>query len=172
MILRGLLAPLSAAIAVSGIWAAFHFDGLRVNASPSLPIGIYRTTSDKSAKLVEFCPAEPFASLSASRSYRGKGTCGDGAEPLMKPIAAVAGDTIDISADGVAINGKLLANSAPRPLDTKNRKLQPWPFGEYQVTPGTIWVISSFNARSFDSRYFGPISIASVRCHLKPLITE
>jgi conjugative transfer signal peptidase TraF len=172
MILRGLWAPLSAITVVSGIYAAFHFGGVRVNASPSLPIGIYRTTSDKSAKLVEFCPAEPFASLSASRGYRGKGTCLDGAEPLMKPIVAVTGDTVDVSAAGVAVNGKLLANSAQLPLDTKNRKLRHWPFGEYQVAPGTAWVISSFNARSFDSRYFGAISIASVRSHLKPLITE
>lgn len=90
----------------------------------------------------------------------------------MKPIAAVAGDTIDVAADGVAINGKLLANSAPRPLDTKNRKLQHWPFGEYQVAPGTIWVISSYNARSFDSRYFGPISTSSIRSRLTALLTE
>jgi type IV secretory pathway protease TraF len=33
-------------------------------------------------------------------------------------------------------------------------------------------VISSFNARSFDSRYFGPVPIASIRCHLRPLLTE
>lgn len=172
MTLRGLSALLSATIAVSGVCAAFHFGGLRVNASPSLPIGVYRITSDKSAKLVEFCPAEPFASLSASRGYRGKGTCPDGAEPLMKPIVAVAGDIVEVSADGVTVNGELLENSAPRPLDTKNRKLQHWLFGNYRVAPGTVWVISSFNARSFDSRYFGPVPIASVRSQLRPLITE
>ncbi len=172
MIHRGLLAPLSAASLVAGICAAFNFGGIRVNASPSLPIGLYRITSEVAAKLVEFCPAEPFASLSAHRGYRGTGDCPDGAEPLMKPIVAAAGDSVDFSPAGVAVNGRLLPNSTCRRLDTNSRPLQHWPFGTYRVSPGTIWVLSSFNARSFDSRYFGPISTASVRCHLQPLLTE
>jgi conjugative transfer signal peptidase TraF len=159
-------------LAIAGISVAFQLGDIRVNASSSLPIGLYRVTFDKSAKLVEFCPAEPFASLSAGRGYRGKGTCPDGAEPLMKPTVAVAGDTVEVSSQGVAVNGKLLPNSATRPFDTKNRPLKHWPFGYYPVAPGTIWVISSFNARSFDSRYFGPVAIASIRCSLRPLLTE
>jgi type IV secretory pathway protease TraF len=37
---------------------------------------------------------------------------------------------------------------------------------------GTVWVISSFNSRSFDSRYFGPIPASSIRSRLQALITE
>lgn len=172
MIHRGLSVLLSAAIAVGGTTAAFHFGGIRVNASASLPIGLYRTTSDATARLVEFCPSEPYASLSAKRAYRGKGDCPDGAEPLMKPIVAVPGDLVQISSRGVAVNKRLLRNSAPLTLDTHNRPLQHWPFGTYRVFPGTAWVISSFNGRSFDSRYFGPISVSSVLFHMRPLITE
>jgi conjugative transfer signal peptidase TraF len=176
MIRRGQLGRLSgivpAAVVIAGIGVAFQLGGIRVNASSSLPIGLYRTTSDKSARLIEFCPMEPFASMSASRSYRGKGNCQDSAEPLMKPTVAVAGDIVEVSSRGVAVNGGLLANSAALPLDTKNRPLQHWPFGTYRVAPSTVWVISSFNARSFDSRYFGPVPIASIRCHLRPLLTE
>ena len=90
----------------------------------------------------------------------------------MKPIVAVAGDIVEVSSRGVAVDGRLLPNSAARPFDTKSRPLQHWPFGTYRVAPGTVWVISSFNARSFDSRYFGPVPIASIRCHLRPLLTE
>ena len=176
MILHGQLAGLSgivpAALVIAGIGVAFQLGGIRVNASFSLPIGLYRTTSDKSARLIEFCPMEPFASMSASRGYGGKGNCQDRAEPLMKPIVAVAGDIVELSSRGVAVNGRFLSNSAALPLDTKNRPLQHWPFGTYPVAPGTAWVISSFNARSFDSRYFGPVPIASIRCHLRPLLTE
>ena len=39
--------------------------GLRINTSPSLPMGLYVTTADAGANLVEFCPVEPFATLSA-----------------------------------------------------------------------------------------------------------
>lgn len=172
MILRGLLAPLSAGLIMTAIAGTFHFMGIRVNASASLPIGLYRITSDRSATLVEFCPAEPFGSLSANRAYRGKGNCPDGAEPLMKPIAAVAGEVVTTSVRGVTVSGRLLANSAPLRVDTKNRILNPWPFGQYRVQAGTVWVISSYNARSFDSRYFGPIPVSSIRSHLTPLMTE
>jgi conjugative transfer signal peptidase TraF len=176
MILRGRLARLSwvvpAVIVTAGICAIFPIGGLRVNASSSLPIGLYRTTSDTGAKLVEFCPAEPFASLSARRGYRKKGNCPDGAEPLLKPIVAVPGDLVENSRQGVAVNGKLLLNSGVRPSDTKSRLLTHWPFGKYRVDTGTVWVISSFNARSFDSRYFGPVPISSIRYHLRPLLTE
>ena len=176
MILRGRLARLSgivpAALVIAGIGGAFQLGGIRVNASSSLPIGLYRTTSDKTARLIEFCPVEPFASMSAKRAYRRKGNCQDGAEPLMKPTVAMAGDIVDLSSNGVAVNGRLLLNSAPLPLDTKNRPLRHWPFGTYRVAPSAVWVISSFNARSFDSRYFGPVPIASIRCHLRPLLTE
>ena len=90
----------------------------------------------------------------------------------MKPIVAVAGDTVEVTLHGVAINGGLLPNSAALPLDTENRPLQHWPYNTYRVAPSTVWVISSFNARSFDSRYFGPVPIASIRSHLRPLLTE
>ncbi len=172
MIPRGLLAPLSAALILSAVTGAFDFCGIRVNTSASLPIGLYRTTSDPSARLIEFCPAEPFGSLSANRAYRGKGNCPDSAEPLMKPIVAVAGDTVELAATGVTANGKLLPNSAPLPFDTKHRLLQHWPFGKYRVSAGTVWVISSYNIRSFDSRYFGPVELSSVRSRLTPLLTE
>src|SRR3954467_4117499 len=161
MIHRGLLALLSAAVAISGISAAFHFCGIRVNASASLPIGLYRHTPNKTAKLLEFCPAEPFAYLSANRGYRETGNCPDGAEPLMKPLVATAGDTVKVSTRGVSVTGTLLPNSAAMPFSTNHRPLQHWPFGAYRVAPGTVWVISSFNSRSFDSRYFGPISTNS-----------
>ena len=35
--------------------------GIRLNSSPSLPVGVYQVTSDPGATLIEFCPAEPFA---------------------------------------------------------------------------------------------------------------
>ncbi len=172
MIHRGLSVLLSAAIAVGGTTAAFHFEGIRVNASASLPIGLYCTTSDGSGKLVEFCPAEPYSTLSAERGYRGKGHCPDAAEPLMKPVVAVAGDIVRMSPRGVAVNGVLLPNSAPLSVDTKNRPLKHWPFSIYSVAPGTVWVISSFSPRSFDSRYFGPIPVTRIRSYLRPLVTE
>jgi conjugative transfer signal peptidase TraF len=173
---RGPLALLSGGkvgvLILAGVAAIFHFAGLRVNASSSLPIGIYVTTGDPTANLVEFCPSEPYGSLSAVRGYRDRGTCPDGFEPLMKPVVATGGDIVDVSAKGIVINGRLMSNSAPRPFDVKGRSLVPWPFGRYRVAIGVVWVVSSFNSRSFDSRYFGPIPRSSIRSHLRPFLTE
>jgi len=145
--------------------------GLRINTSPSLPRGFYVTSSQPTATLVEFCPAEPFASLAILRGYRDSGACPDGAAPLMKPAVARSGDVVDISGQGIAVNGRLVPNTAPRTSDTLGRPLSQWPFGRYRVAPGTVWVASSYHPRSFDSRYFGPIPTIAIRDRLRPLLT-
>jgi len=145
--------------------------GLRINSSPSLPIGLYLTTSGNRANLVEFCPAEPFAGLAIERGYRNAGVCRDGAAPLLKPVVAKSGDVVDCSVRGIRVNGNLLPNTAPIPMDTRGRALTHWPFGKYVAQPGTVWVASSFNPRSFDSRYFGPVPISAIRDHVQPLLT-
>lgn len=154
-----------------GIFAVWSLLGLRINASPSLPVGLYITTTDARANLVEFCPAAPFASLSLMRSYRESGACSDGGAPLLKPVVARAGDGVELSPRGISVNGMLLPNTAPLSNDTKGRPLQSWPFGRYVVAPGTVWVASSYHPRSFDSRYFGPIPVRSIRAHVRPILT-
>ena len=66
---------------LAGAFQICGFAGVRFNTSPSLPVGLYVTTTDRNANLVEFCPAEPFASLAIARGYRDRGTCRDGAAP-------------------------------------------------------------------------------------------
>src|SRR5471030_2222432 len=145
--------------------------GLRINTSPSLPVGLYIATTDGSANLVEFCPVEPFATLSINRGYRDPGTCRDGGAPLLKPVIAKAGDVIELYARGISVNGVFLSNTAPLTRDTKGRPLDAWPFGRVLVAPGTVWVASSYHPRSFDSRYFGPLSTAAIRGRLKAFLT-
>jgi conjugative transfer signal peptidase TraF len=145
--------------------------GIRINTSPSLPVGLYLVTTEGNANLVEFCPAEPFAALSLVRGYRSPGVCEDGGAPLLKPIIAKRGDLVDLSAHGIRVNGILLANTAPLTKDTKGRPLKSWPFGRFEVVPGTVWVASSYDSRSFDGRYFGPVWIVAIRNRVKVLLT-
>src|SRR5712664_4189005 len=155
------------ALALVAAWA-----GLRFNDSPSMPTGLYvRTSSESSASMVVFCPAAPFAELSVERGYRSRGNCPDGAEPLAKPIAARAGDIVELSATGMTVNDRLLPNTAPLVTDTAGRPLSHWPFGRYVVAPGTVWVASTYSPRSLDSRYFGPIEASQIREHVRPLLT-
>jgi len=144
---------------------------VRLNLTPSLPRGFYITSEAPSAKLVEFCPQGAAASISLSRQYRTAGACPDGGAPLLKPAVAFPGDLVEVSANGIRVNGRLLPNSAGRFRDHLQRPLDPWPYGTYKVEPGTVWVISSFNTYSFDSRYYGAIPESSIRHHLRPLWT-
>ncbi len=164
----------AALVAFGLVVATFQLSGflsLRINTSPSLPMGLNITTADAGANMVEFCPAEPFATISIVRGYRDRGTCADGAAPLLKPIVARSGDVVEVSARGISVNGALLPNTAPLTRDTKGRPLESWPSGRYVVEPGTIWVASSYHPRSFDSRYFGPLSTKAIRHRLKAFLT-
>jgi conjugative transfer signal peptidase TraF len=167
----GTIATVSALACVAP-FIVFGISGLRISTSPSLPIGLYRITSDEDAPLVEFCPVEPYASFAAARGYRSKGNCPDGASPLMKPVVATAGDRVRVSKGGLEVNGRLLPNTAPMAADTKKRPMTAWPIGNYTVAPGWVWLASSYNARSFDSRYFGPVRTTDIRCHLKPFLVS
>jgi conjugative transfer signal peptidase TraF len=146
--------------------------GLRINMSPSLPVGLYVTTSEASWRLVEFCPPEPYAHLAIIRGYRDAGNCADGAAPLLKPIVAEAGDIVEVSPVGLVVNGHSVPNTAAINTDTKGRQLTSWPSGRYVVQAGTIWVASSHHPRSFDSRHFGPIATWTIRDRVKPLMTS
>jgi conjugative transfer signal peptidase TraF len=164
-------AALVAVVVSIAVFQLFGLLGLRINTSPSLPMGLYVVTTDRSANLVEFCPAEPFATLSLIRCYRDPGICRDGGAPLLKPVVAKAGDIVELSGRGISVNGLLLPNTAPLSKDTKGRPLAAWPFGRYPLTPGTVWVASSYHSRSFDSRYFGPVYETAIRHRLKALLT-
>jgi conjugative transfer signal peptidase TraF len=153
-----------------GLIAGWVF-GVRLNLTPSLPRGFYITSNSPRANLVEFCPQGAAASISLSRQYRTAGACPDGGAPLLKPAVAFPGDQVEVSAGGIRVNGQLLPNSAGRFRDHLQRPLDPWPYGNYRVEPGTVWVISSFNSYSFDSRYYGAIPESSIRHHLRPLWT-
>jgi conjugative transfer signal peptidase TraF len=159
------------AVAFAAPFFMFGMAGIRINATPSLPLGLYKETTDGRAPLIEFCPQEPYGRFAAGRGYRSIGNCPDGAGPLMKPVIASAGDVVDISIRGIAVNGVLLPNTAPRAKDSKGRPMQPWPYGQYQVPSGLVWVASSYNPWSFDSRYFGPIPTGIIRSRLKPFLT-
>jgi conjugative transfer signal peptidase TraF len=151
---------------VLGMFAVFDAANLRINTSASLPVGIYIVNSN--GNFVEFCPDD--RGLSAQRHYRARGVCSDGAAPLLKPVIGSTADEIALSPVGIAVNGKLLPHTAPLDHDTDGRPLTHWPSGCYTAAPGTLWVASSYNARSYDSRYFGPIRETSARARLRPLI--
>lgn len=151
---------------VLGTFALFRGADLRINTSASLPVGLYIVSSN--GTFVEFCPDDH--GLSAQRHYRARGVCRDGAAPLLKPVIGRPADEVVVSPAGIAVNGKLLPQTAPLDHDSEGRPLTHWPSGRYIAVPETLWVASSYSSRSYDSRYFGPILEGTVRARLRPLI--
>ncbi len=82
--------------------------------------------------------------------------------PLIKPVAAVAGDEVTIAEDGVIINGVKLAHTQVYTEDTEKRPLTAAFTGTRTVPKGYIFVLSNFTLLSYDSRYFGMIPAENV----------
>jgi conjugative transfer signal peptidase TraF len=156
------------------MFAALTFQafGLRINVTPSIPLGLYVASAELApvpGMIVEFCPQGMSAEESAR--YRGFGlACPDLAIPLLKPVAAIAGDEVEFSARGIRVNGRSLANTAPRRTDGKGRAIPAWPASRRRLHAGELVVASSYHPGSFDSRYLGPIRFESIRRTLRPLV--
>ena len=85
------------------------------NASPSVPIGLYRLTSRPplTAALAVIRLPEPLRILAETRGYLRKGAL------LIKPVAAGAGDTVCRHGALVTVNGRIVARA--RTLDAAGR---------------------------------------------------
>jgi len=169
------LAAAVASAVVAGYTLA-HGAGIIVNVTPSMARGLWQQSDQQPLKrgdVVIACPpALHVLQLGADRGYLGGGDCPSLYEPLIKPIAAMPGDTVVVRSDGVIeVNGTTLQNSRSLRRDGADRPLPGIPAGTYGVAPGQVWLISSYSPRSFDSRYLGPVPINCVRGTVKPLWT-
>jgi conjugative transfer signal peptidase TraF len=157
-------------------WVGF---GLIFNYTHSVPFGIYREIVDPAgtprnpAPYVFFCPDVRWPYMKGQPNYRDPmRSCPDGFSPLIKPVVAWPGDTVETSAAGIVVNGQPLPNTATISRDSTGRQLHPFPAGTYRVQKDELWVVSSFSPRSFDSRYFGPIPLRSVHSWIRPFLVE
>jgi conjugative transfer signal peptidase TraF len=147
--------------------------GIRLNTTPSIPVGVYRLTDEPIAKgaYVLFCPppADVF-DMAKARGYLGAGFCPGGYGHLMKKILAVKDDVVAIGAEGVQVNGQLLPLSAPIKADGGGRPLPEyhasWVLGDSEVL-----VMSDSNSGSFDGRYFGSIQCSQIEGVIRPVFT-
>jgi len=150
--------------------------GLRLNASASMPPGIYRLAVVSPPEihrgmLVAVCAPSRAAQLGRHRGYLSSGDCPENSEPLLKTIAAVGGDDVAISPRGVKVNGRLLHDSKPLAFDRAGRRLVSWPFGHFRMSHGTIWLYAD-NERSWDSRYWGPAPTRNVLAKAVPVLIK
>jgi conjugative transfer signal peptidase TraF len=153
--------------------AAANSVGLRFNLTTSLPIGLYRVTKDspnlKRGAVVLYCLPPPVARFAHNRGYvpRG-GQCPGGLTPIGKMVAALPGDTVVVTSDGITVNGALQSHSRALATDLKGRELPQLVGRSYVIGRDFIWLLAPAE-RSFDSRYLGPLLARNVLARVRPV---
>ena len=146
--------------------------GLRFNFTRSLPRGIYREVDKRidRGRIALVCLPESVAAQALERGYLRRGSCPSGVEPVGKIVVAVPGDLVGIDDQGVQVNGELLAQTEPQPMDSGGRPLPRLSLDPVALAPGQVIVIAP-HPRSFDSRYFGSISTSQIIAVVHPWVT-
>lgn len=162
---------LGCAAAIWSVARLGHSSGLRINHTPSLPIGFWSVSPLEAplqrGQIVSFCPpGRPIFYEALRIGILGEGGCRNGLEPLLKPVIAVPGDQLKVSTQGLILNGKPVPNSARIALAMP--VIAP---GSYLLKQGEIWVASTTHPRSFDSRYFGAVPIEQIEGVARPILT-
>lgn len=144
----GALAITAAGMALAGLaWSPAP--RLVWNASASSPIGLYSLAPGASPRAgemaVAWAPAGARA-LAAVRGYLPRNV------PLVKHVAAAAGDRVCAAGALVSVNGRAVASR--RRTDPAGRVLPRWT-GCTRLRRGEVLLLSSGMPTAFDGRYFG-----------------
>ncbi|RIV66932.1 S26 family signal peptidase [Burkholderia pseudomallei] len=147
-------------------WASFvsPLPRLTYNPSDSVAVGWYRidpfdprTASLPRPLSVDSIVLVPLpakaAALAAQRGYLPTRV------PLLKRIGAIAPQEVCIVGRSVRIDGVPVA--AALAADRFGRPLPSWQQCR-RLEPGELFLLSTTNPASFDSRYFGPVSASTV----------
>jgi conjugative transfer signal peptidase TraF len=147
--------------------------GFRVNHTHSFPPGVYWAVPKAPAvgDLVFWRPPDtPAFQMAQQRGYVGSGGWLK-YEQMLKRLVAVAGDVVSIDDAGVTVNGHILANSKPLPVDEAGRPMPVLRLRDYRLKPGEVLLMSDYSPTSFDGRYFGPIPRTQIQSVVRPVWT-
>lgn len=128
--------------------AASYGAGLRLNLTPSYPLGLWRIVSlDRpiaTGDLVFICPPETAVFvLGLERGYVRRGLCPGWLSPLIKTVVALPGQHIEINVV-VMIDGQELLQSDVRTVDAEGRALPTHPGGRASRPPLSSFPLCRF----------------------------
>jgi conjugative transfer signal peptidase TraF len=173
-VIAALLLIISGAILIAISAAAMRAEGFVLTLTDSsCPIGIYRIVHKSFARgdMVEACLPDAIAGYGRTRGYLAFGECADGVEPVIKIVGAVAADRVDLWPEEIRVNGLALPETATLQRDSSRREVRTLPRGSYQTRVNEVWLFGLHDARSWDSRYFGPIPRNNILGAMKPVFT-
>jgi len=136
------------------------------NASASAPLGLYalhRTDDPRVGALVAVAPPQPLAGWLAERHYLPLGV------PLIKHVAAIAGQRVCRIGDSVTIDARAVASARLR--DSRGRPLPVWE-GCRTLRVGELFLLNADVPDSLDGRYFGALPTSAVLGRATPLLTR
>jgi len=136
------------------------------NVTASAPIGLYAVRRDRTfirGDLVLVIPPPSTAKFAAQRDYLPPGV------PLVKRIAAMAGDTICAQGTGIFIDGQIVA--ARLSSDGEGRPLPTWN-GCRTLGQDEVFLLMKDVRTSYDGRYFGPTNTSQIIGRLEPIWTR
>ncbi len=127
-----------------------------------MPIGLYRVGPAQALRVGDLAiafPPAPAAAIAGARGYVPR------AVPLLKDIAAIAGQRVCAQGTVVSVDGWPVA--LRHRLDRRGRPL-PWWSGCRRLGMGDLFLLGR-SADSFDGRYFGPTDRPDVLGRAVPL---
>ncbi|WEQ54069.1 S26 family signal peptidase [Komagataeibacter oboediens] len=126
------------------------------NQTASVPVGLYRLHRNPAphvGDLVAVRLPEREAMLLARRGYLPSGV------PLLKPVAALSGQSVCRIGVHVTIDGKPAGDAQSG--DHRGRPLPVWQ-GCRRLDSGEVFVMNPAEPRSLDGRYFGALPLSTV----------
>jgi conjugative transfer signal peptidase TraF len=136
------------------------------NASPSVPIGLYRlrpTGHLAVTELVAIRPPEPLASFLDLNGYLPFGL------PMLKRVLALPGQTV--CRTGLTVTVDSIEMGLARERDGRGRPLPTWQ-GCLAVTADEVFVMNWQSEDSLDGRYFGLIPASAIIGRALPVWTR
>lgn len=133
------------------------------NASTSVPVGLYTLSPSAVLHVGDIAVVMPPEPLSASLATRGslpKGVL------LIKPIAALAGQTVCRRGLRITIDGAFVGTA--RAQDRDGHPLPVW-MGCLTLGPSDVFLMNPAEPASLDGRYFGALPVSSIVGRATPL---
>jgi len=133
------------------------------NATASTPVGLYRLQTAHELHVGDLIAIRLPVDIAGTLARGGYLPLG---VPLLKPVAALAGQLVCRTGAAVTVDGKVLGDALAR--DHRGRPLPVWQ-GCRHVLPGQIFVMNPAVPTSLDGRYFGILPVDTVLGRAQPL---
>lgn len=136
---------------------------LLLNTTASVPVGLYRLAPPGRPKVGDLVVVRPDPALAA---FLDEGGWLPRGVPLIKPVAAVAGQRVCRDAQDLTIDGRVAGRALK--ADGRGRALPTWS-GCRTLAPGEVLLLAPAFG-SLDGRYFGVTDGGQILARARPLL--